>query len=375
MRPHPVPALPGVLTADEVRATVASIACAQEPSGAVPWFPGGHVDPWDHVECAMALVAGGLVRAGERAYDWLFRTQRADGSWPIRTASGTVTDPGTDTNMCAYVAVGVRHHWLVRRDARFLRRAWRVVRRALDLVTSLQLPFGGIAWARDDGGRVADTALLAGSASIHHALCCGLALADVLDDPQPEWELAVSRLGHALRAHPALFEPKQRFSMDWYYPVLGGALRGPAAEARIRRRWPDFVVPGLGVRCVDDRPWVTGAESCELALTLDAVGRPDIAADVVSAVQHLRAPDGSYWTGYVYPDDARWPEERSTWTAAAVVLAVDALSRTTAGSGVFRDHAAPPAGLARLGPECGCEPTEDATASADGVAGISLDPR
>lgn len=30
--------------------------------------------------------------------------------------------------------------------------------------------------------------------------------------------------------------------MDWYYPILGGALRGPAAGARIEQRWDDFVV-------------------------------------------------------------------------------------------------------------------------------------
>ena len=34
--------------------------------------------------------------------------------------------------------------------------------------------------------------------------------------------------------------------MEWYYPVLGGALRGAAARARIDARWDEFVVPGLG---------------------------------------------------------------------------------------------------------------------------------
>ena len=38
--------------------TARSIAAAQLPSGAIAW-PDGHVDPWDHVECAMALAACG----------------------------------------------------------------------------------------------------------------------------------------------------------------------------------------------------------------------------------------------------------------------------------------------------------------------------
>jgi hypothetical protein len=47
---------------------------------------------------------------------------------------------------------------------------------------------------------------------------------------------------------------------------------------------------------------------------------------LLSDVQHLREPDGSYWTGLVFDEGVRWPVERSSWTAAAVVLAADALA-------------------------------------------------
>ena len=85
---------------------------------------------------------------------------------------------------------------------------------------------------------------------------------------------------------------------------------------------------------------MTGAETCELALALAAAGRPDAGIEQVAAMQHLRVDDGSYWTGFVYPDDARWPVERTTWTAGAVVLAADALSGATSASGLFRDQRA-----------------------------------
>ena len=45
---------------------------------------------------------------------------------------------------------------------------------------------------------------------------------------------------------------------------------------------------------------------------------------------------GSYWTGLVFADGKRWPEERTTWTGAAMILAADALSDTTVGGGIFR---------------------------------------
>ena len=40
----------------DVLATAESIARVQDRSGAIAW-PDGHVDAWDHVECAMALSA------------------------------------------------------------------------------------------------------------------------------------------------------------------------------------------------------------------------------------------------------------------------------------------------------------------------------
>ena len=54
---------------------------SQRPDGAIPWFTGGHLDPWDHIEAAMALDAAGEHAAAERAYRWLAERQNPDGSW------------------------------------------------------------------------------------------------------------------------------------------------------------------------------------------------------------------------------------------------------------------------------------------------------
>ncbi|GDY28978.1 prenyltransferase [Gandjariella thermophila] len=373
MRRPDVPAVPGILTADDVLATARTIAAAQERSGAIPWFAGGHVDPWDHVESAMALSAAGLHTEAERAYRWLARTQRPNGSWPMKIRSGRVEDATADTNFCAYLAVGVWHHRLVTSDDRFAERMWPTVRRAIEFVLDAQTVRGEIAWARGADGEPAGEALLTGCASIHHSLRCALALADHLGVPQPGWEVDLGRLGHVLRHHPEAFEPKDRYSMDWYYPVLGGAVRGEPAHRRIAGRWADFVVPGLGIRCVDDHPWVTGAETCELALSLDTLGDTDRAAGLLADMQHLREEDGSYWTGFVFADGKRWPEERTTWTSAAVILVADALSRTSAGNGIFRAEDLP-TGLAVDGEFCGCgDGVAGGHGSTDGVAGLAAD--
>ncbi|WP_371481885.1 prenyltransferase [Kitasatospora sp. NBC_00315] len=336
--------LDGVLDAEQAAATVHSILREQRPDGAIPWFGGHHLDPWDHTEAAMALDTAGEHAAAEAAYRWLVANQNTDGSWYAGYTEGEVSNASKETNFCAYLAVGVWHHHLSTGDDAFLEWIWPTVRRALDFTVGLRLPGGPIAWRLDEDGTAPEEALLTGSSSILHALRCGLAVADYLEEPQPDWELAAGRLRHAVARHPERFLDKDRFSMDWYYPVLGTALRGPAAVERIERDWHRFVVPGLGVRCVSDRPWVTGGESAELALALWAVGESDRAVEILRWIQRLRHTDGSYWTGYVFEDDVVWPEERTTWTAGALLLAVAALGGDPATVAVFGGEELP-AGL------------------------------
>ena len=335
-----LPEVPGVLTGDQLRATVASIAAEQAADGALPWFRGGQLDVWDAVEAAMALDVGGEHQRAAAAYDWLVRAQRPDGSWAAEYRDGAVVAPAAESNHAGYLAVGVWHSWLCTGDAAAVDRRWPAVRRALDLVTAMQLPSGAISWALRPDGTPDGTALLTGNASLHQALRAGIALAGLVGEPQPDWDLAAAALGRALRDRPEVFADRSRYSMDWYYPVLSGTVTGAAADARLAAGWDTFVVPGLGVRCVADRPWVTGAETCELALALAAAGRPEAATEQLAAMQHLRAEDGSYWTGLVYADDARWPVERTTWTAAAVVLAADAIAGTGPAAALFADPAA-----------------------------------
>jgi hypothetical protein len=164
-------------------------------------------------------------------------------------------------------------------------------------------------------------------------------------------------LGHVIAAHPEAFADKGRWSMDWYYPVLAGPVRGLPAYQRIKDRWDTFVVGDLGCRCVSDQPWVTGAETCELVMALDSIGDQDRALELFTKMQFLRHEDGSYWTGYQFVNDRHFPGDRSTYTAAAVILAADALSGATPGSVIFKEIADRPLGpSAPADPAaCGCE--------------------
>ncbi|HUF34209.1 MAG TPA: hypothetical protein VMN58_13475 [Acidimicrobiales bacterium] len=343
MTRSPLPALDGVLSTDEVAATVDSLVEVQLPSGMIPWFPGGHADPWNHIEAAMALALGGRTAAAERAYQWLVDEQRPDGAWHQYYLADGIEDAKLDANVCAYVAAGVWHHHLLTGDRGFLEAMWPVVERAIGFVLGLQRPRGEILWARHTDGTPWSFALLTGSSSICHSLRCAIAIAEHLGHERPDWELSAANLAHAIAHIPEAFAPKDRWAMDWYYPVLSGAVSGEAGQERLREGWDTFVLEGKGTRCVSDKEWVTAAETCECVLAHLSVGEVAKAHDLFRWVQNLRDDDGAYFTGMSYTEMKHFPgDERSTYTGAAVVLAVDALSRTSAASGLFVDHDALP---------------------------------
>jgi hypothetical protein len=336
MTRHDLPDLPGVLSAAEVLDTAATIAELQRPSGMIPWFPGGHCDPWNHVETAMALDVAGLHAEAEAAYGWLAATQRHDGSWHAYYVAGGIEDPKLDTNVCAYVAAGVWHHWLLTRDYAFTHRMWPVVERAIDWVLDLQTPRGEIVWARHVDGKPWSYALLTGSCSIFHSLRCAVRLAELVGEDRPDWELSAVNLADVIRTQPDAFAPKHRWAMDWYYPVLGGVLTGPEAIDRLASQWGTFVMEGLGVRCVSNEPWITAAETSECALAHAAAGDVETATELLRWTRRHRDDRGSYWTGIVYPDRVHFPAgERTAYTGAAVILAADAIAGASPASGLF----------------------------------------
>ena len=351
----------GVLELPLIECTAAGIAAIQRPDGSIPWFHGDKTDPWDHVESAMALDAAGRTAAADLAYRWLADRQNADGSWYANYAdtpegAAEPTDKTKDANFTAYLAVGAYHHWLITGDDAFLAELWPIVRQAVEFVLGLQRADGAIRWNPDS-----HEALLTGCSSMYQALRCAVAIAQRMEEPRRalEWTEAALRLGRAVAAaggfggRPAsgVFAAKDRYSMDWYYPVLGTALRGAAADARIDAGWERFVLPGLGTRCVDDRPWVTGGETFELCIALWAVGRPERARGLLADVRHLRDADGLYWTGYVYADSAIWPEEKTSWTAGSLLLALAVLGGEPATRTVFGGEALPAGLPAAIGAE------------------------
>jgi hypothetical protein len=128
---------------------------------------------------------------------------------------------------------------------------------------------------------------------------------------------------------------KSRFSMDWFYPVLSGAVTGHDARKRIGQHWKKFVVEGMGVRCVSDRPWITIAETCELVIALVAIENYKIGEILFNWISERKFDDGSYWCGFTFPDMVIWPEDKISWTNGVVIMAADALYQLSPASAMF----------------------------------------
>lgn len=353
----PAPAVPrtpalgaGALSPDEVVETADWIASLQMPDGLVPWFKGGHADPWNHVEAAMALACAGRWAEVERAFGWLAANQLGDGSWCTGYVRGGVVEPRRDPNVCSYVATGAL--WCSRLGAgtSFLEAIWPVVSRAMAWCLECQLPGGEIAWSVDVDGVRATYALLSANSSLLLSFHCAAEIASTLgEDPLP-WSQAGSRVATAVAQfcrgevtgegtvgrRKGAFAPKGRWAMDWYYPVLTGALAGEEARQRIALRWGEFVEPGLGARCVADRYWVTAAETAECAMAVARAGLASEAHALLACTRHLRHPSGAYWTGCAHPECARYPGgQLSTYSAAAVVMADHVLAGRSQAAAIF----------------------------------------
>ena len=334
---------PALLSAEEIAASAAWIAAGQAEDGELSWWAGGKGDPWDHVHSAMGLLVGGRIDEARHAYRWLASTQTEQGGWYAWREGGEPTNRTQETNHAAYPATGLWQYWLATGDGAFLEEMWPVLDSAMAFVESLAADDGTFYWAISAEGDTWPAALQTGCASIHGSWVCAERIARELGHERPAWTAMRRRLGTVLREERALLRQADvvdrvgRFSMDWYYPVLGGAIRGQEAHDLLLdpNRVARYMAEGVGCRCVDDHPWYTTAETCELVLALDACGLTDRAREVFGWMSQFRQADGRYYTGKTWPENVYWPEEDNLWTASAVLVANDALAGTSATADLF----------------------------------------
>ena len=142
----------------------------------------------------------------------------------------------------------------------------------------------------------------------------------------------------AIVNRPEAFEPKDRWAMDWYYPVLSGAMDVSAGKARLADGWATFVMDGLGVAL--RRATSRGSprrRRPRRRIAFAAIG------DFATATDLLRwTRDAPPRRRFVLDRASCTPtascsrsSEHTSYTAAAVILAADAITGAGPAAHVF----------------------------------------
>jgi len=313
------------------------ILSCQDAEGGIRWEPNSKLDPWDHIESAMGLDVLGFEAESKNAYNWLRAFQESDGSW-LSLFHSSEKNSLKETNFSSYIAVGMWHHFKNFNDKNFLDEFWPVLDAAIEFTLSAQSKHGDFFWAKDNKNWL-DDSLKTGCSSIYMSLLCYKKIANEIDKRDRVSDTQINNLRDCLKNKPSRFdrnwESKERYSMDWYYPILSGVLSKSDSIELIRDKWNEFVVEGLGCKCVKEEPWVTAAESAELALALTKIGLKNEAEKILQDTFNLIDDDGLLWTGYVFKDKKFWPIEKPSWTMGAAILAGNAINKFSPSSDFF----------------------------------------
>ena len=309
-------------------------------SGAIPSNQDGSHDPWDHLEAVMGLTTLGYKDQALNGLHWMASNQNEDGSWYNLYQDNKPLELNKQTNYASYIAVAVWHFYLLNNDIHFLKNFWEPVKKGVLFSLSLQHSNGAIAWNIDKYEKIDEDYLLTGCSSIAKSLECAIAICQVLDHKsfELEWRESHSKLIVALENPAEIFDLKKdrsRFSMDWYYPILGGINSKKRIVSLIEMIKHSFWIKDLGIKCVADEPWVTVAETSECSIAFKKIGEDKIASELLlNAIAIVDSQDIPYM-GWQFHENIYWPEETPSWTTAACILAADANNKLTPGADLF----------------------------------------
>jgi len=316
-----------------------SIKKIQLKSGAIPSNKDNSHDPWDHIESIMGLNFLQDKESADLAFDWLKNNQNADGSWYSKYLDEKPIELNKPTHYSPYISVAALHHYKIFSDKKKLSELWKTISLALDFSINLQNPNGTIPWSVDKNNKIEEDFLITGSSSILKSIECAIKISRILEEgDNNSWIRAYKSLAMAIKNPKGLFDvtiDRSRFSMDWYYPIISGALSSEEKDFYIKKILKDFYVDGLGIKCVREEPWVTVAETSEFIITLVISNRLEEARKIFSEAMNITDENDVPYMGWQYEQNIFWPEEKPSWTSAALILAADSIYNFSSGSDIL----------------------------------------
>ncbi len=319
----------------------AYIKSIQYKSGAIPSNEDGTHDPWDHIESIMGLNIYKDIEASKSAFNWLTHHQNSDGSWYAKYYKTDAIEKNKPTHFSPYIAVAALHFFRIFKDINFLQSIWSSIELAVNFSVELQQDNGTIPWSINNNSQIENDYLLTGCSSILKSIECSIALSKILNKTEniEKWKKAHLLLSNAIQEPDGKFDlikDRKRFSMDWYYPILSGCLKQDEKSYYINKIFKDFYLDGIGIKCVIEEPWVTVAETSEFILALMCAGYDDEAKRLLFDVLNISDEEGIPFMGWQYEQNIFWPEEKPSWTAAALMLSADCVFDYSDASDLFK---------------------------------------
>ena len=319
----------------------AYIKSIQYKSGAIPSNKDGTHDPWDHIESIMGLNIYKDIEASKSAFNWLTHHQNSDGSWYAKYYKTDAIEKNKPTHFSPYIAVAALHFFRIFKDINFLQSIWSSIELAVNFSVELQQDNGTIPWSINNNSQIENDYLLTGCSSILKSIECSIALSKILNKTEniEKWKKAHLLLSNAIQDPDGKFDlikDRKRFSMDWYYPILSGCLKQDEKSHYINKIFKDFYLDGIGIKCVIEEPWVTVAETSEFILALMCAGYDDEAKRLLFDVLNISDEEGIPFMGWQYEQNIFWPEEKPSWTAAALMLSADCVFDYSDASDLFK---------------------------------------
>jgi len=312
----------------------------QLSDGSIPWDGKGKCDAWDHSECLISLAIYEEWDAFEKGIDWFFSNLNSQGLIYSEFNNQKPTQLNYQSHHAPYIALPLLQRYLIDKNPANLNKCLP----QLTIIFSSLLDFmdedGMYYWSKDDNG-YSDNSLITASMSIAISVRAYSSILEILDlakeESQHEEDFKSKSLENlealsnsSFWANPEIpwskFDrdgvDRSRFSMDFFYQSLA---RVNLDKDFFKSNLKNFYKQGLGIKCVKEEPWVTIAETSECIIATYLNYDESLAIKMFEDILKFQNQDGIFPTGYQYKLDILWPNEQSTWTNAALIIAANVI--------------------------------------------------
>jgi hypothetical protein len=304
----------------------------QDSSGAIFWDEGKKFDAWDHSECLIALAIFGEWQSFKKGIDFLINECNEHGLIKSESVNFAVTKDYFEPHHVAYVFLPILQKYYLDNDLEYLDDLWPFLSKVYKGMKDFQDEEGYFFWAKNENGFV-DNSLITATCSLELSRRAFFKISKILKKNIPEDMRFISKDMIKSSKFNRDNVDRGRFSMDSYYPLLCNI----GGEQEIETLLQKFYVNDKGIKCVIEEPWVTLAETAECVVSLKKNGKVEIAKKIFNNILQYKNDKGFYPTGYQFKMNIFWPDESSTWTNAAIVIAADAVHDLTGKKKVILD--------------------------------------